>query len=412
MKNAPELRFKEFSGEWKEEKFGQLFSFISTNSFSREKLNYNTGKVKNIHYGDIHTKFRSLFDIKKEYVPFINKGVLDKRINDDNFCKEGDLIIADASEDYEAIGKTIELINLNCEKIVAGLHTIMARTINNNIAIGFTGYLMQSSNVRYQIKIIAQGIKVLSISSKRLKEIFFNIPDIPEQQKITSFLSAIDKKIELADKKIEYLGSYKKGLMQKLLTGKIRFPCFNDKWEEERLGNILIEIKKNNLGNIKNFEVANIKLYGQGLKKTGRNPNITKKGRPYFLINSGDILIGKQAFYCGSIAIATDDFKNCVTSNAILHMIENDKLVNKKFIFYYLSNEYFYDKLKILAEGTGQKEISKIEFNKIKFFIPSLPEQQKIASFLSALDKKIELTKSRLKNLKSYKKGLLQKMFV
>ena len=413
MKNMPELRFKEFSGEWKEEKFGRLFSFITTNSFSREKLNYNTGKVKNIHYGDIHTKFRSLFDIRREYVPFINEEILDKKINDDNFCKEGDLVIADASEDYMAIGKTIELINLNCEKIIAGLHTIMARPINNNIAIGFTGYLMQSNNVRYQIKLIAQGIKVLSISSKRLKEIFLNIPNIPEQQKIASFLSAIDKKIELTDKKLEFLEKYKKGLMQKLLTGKIRFPGFKDEWKEEKLGNLLTEIKKEKVQNQQLHEVANIQLYGKGLKHTYKTPNITEKGRPYFCINEGDILIGKQAFHCGSIAIATQDFENCVTSNAILHVAENAQKVTKNFIVYYFKNEFFYNNLKRLSEGTGQKEIAKNEFQNIKIYIPSIIlEQQKIASFLSAIDKKIELIKSRLENLKRYKKGLLQKMFV
>ncbi|MCL5893151.1 MAG: restriction endonuclease subunit S, partial [Deltaproteobacteria bacterium] len=278
MKNVPELRFKEFSGEWKEEKFGQLFSFVSTNSFSREKLNYNAGKVKNIHYGDIHTKFRSLFDIRKENVPFINEEILDKKINDDTFCKEGDLIIADASEDYEAIGKTIELINLNCEKIIAGLHTIMARPINNNMAIGFAGYLMQYKNVRYQIKMIAQGIKVLSISVKRLKEIYLNIPSLPEQQKIASFLSAIDKKIELTDKRLEYLESYKKGLMQKLLTGEIRFPGFNDEWKEEKLGDLLTEIKKEKIENQQLYKVANIQLYGKGMKHTNKTPNITEKG--------------------------------------------------------------------------------------------------------------------------------------
>ena len=84
----------------------------------------------------------------------------------------------------------------------------------------------------------------------------------------------------------------------------------------------------------------------------------------------------------------------------------------KDFIVLYLKNESFYNSLKNISEGTGQKEIAKNEFNNIKINIPSLPEQQKIASFLSAIDKKIELTKSRLENLKTYKKSLLQKMFV
>ena len=412
MKNVPELRFKEFSGEWKEEKFGQLFSFISTNSFSREKLNYNTGKVKNIHYGDIHTKFRSLFDIKKEYVPFINKGVLDKKINDDNFCKEGDLIIADASEDYEAIGKTIELINLNCEKIVAGLHTIMARPINNNIAIGFTGYLMQSSNVHYQIKMIAQGIKVLSISSKRLKEIFFNIPDIPEQQKIASFLSAIDKKIELTDKKLEYLESYKKGLMQKLLTGEIRFPDFNDEWEEKKLGNLLQEKNKRNKDESIKLVLSVSNKFGLVGQTNYFNKTIASENTSnYKIIEKSDFAYNPARINVGSIAFM-DNFNIGIISPMYIIFKTESNLLNNYYLNFWMQTFLFKNQLKNLLTGSVRQSLNFIDMKLINILIPSIHEQQKIASFLSAVDKKIELLKSRLKNLKIYKKGLLQKMFV
>ena len=412
MKNVPELRFKEFSGEWIEEKFGQLFSFVSTNSFSREKLNYNTGKIKNIHYGDIHTKFRTLFDIKKEYVPFINEEILDKKINDDNFCIEGDLIIADASEDYEAIGKTIELINLNCEKIIAGLHTIMARPVNNNIAIGFAGYLMQSDNVRYQIKMIAQGVKVLSISSKRLKEIFLNIPDTSEQQKIASFLSAIDKKIELTDKKLECLESYKKGLMQKLLTGKVRFPGFNDEWKEEKLGNILKErqeyTSKNNNSQHLSLTINGILLKTERYNRDFLVKNLNKK---YKITYKNDICYNPANLKFG--VICKNNFGKGIFS-PIYVTFEVNKNFNKNFIGYFIRTKKFIKQALKYQEGTiyERMSVNPEDLLSIKIKLPSLPEQQKIASFLSAIDKKIELTKSGLENIKSYKKGLLQKMFV
>ena len=63
---VPKLRFKEFSGEWEEKRLGNLYEFFPTNSFPRDKLNYENGTVKNIHYGDIHTKFSTLFDITQE----------------------------------------------------------------------------------------------------------------------------------------------------------------------------------------------------------------------------------------------------------------------------------------------------------------------------------------------------------
>ncbi len=136
---VPKLRFPEFrdAGEWEEEPLEELYSFKVTNSLSRDKLNYENGTVKNIHYGDIHTKFSTLFKIDNERVPFINPSVSLEKIKPESFCIEGDMIFADASEDLEDVGKSIEIIHLNNEKIVSGLHTILARQKNNKIIIGF-----------------------------------------------------------------------------------------------------------------------------------------------------------------------------------------------------------------------------------------------------------------------------------
>jgi type I restriction enzyme S subunit len=93
------LRFDGFEGEWELKKLEDIAEFKVTNSFSRENLNYEIGSVKNIHYGDIHTKFQTLFDITKEKVPYINKEISINRISADFYCKEGDIVFADASEE-------------------------------------------------------------------------------------------------------------------------------------------------------------------------------------------------------------------------------------------------------------------------------------------------------------------------
>ena len=213
-----QIRFKDDNGEdfgdWEEKRFHQIYSFKSTNSFSRDKLNYEKGLVKNIHYGDIHSKFNSLFNIKNEKVPFINDNLNIDKISNESFLKENDLVIADASEDYEDIGKCIEIINLNDERVLAGLHTFIARPDKYKMASGFGNYLMKSDGVKIQIKTIAQGTKVLSISTTRLSEITVNIPSIKEQTKIAQFLAAIDEKIGLVGSQIEETVAYKKGLLQ------------------------------------------------------------------------------------------------------------------------------------------------------------------------------------------------------
>jgi type I restriction enzyme S subunit len=222
---VPKLRFPEFEkdGEWVEKTVGDVYNFKVTNSFSREYLNNDKGRVKNIHYGDIHTKFNTLFDITKENVPFINQNVSIEKIKKESYCIEGDIIFADASEDLNDVGKSIEIVNLNNEKLVSGLHTLLARQRKNKIAIGFGGYLFKSDWIRKQIEREAQGAKVLGISASRISNVKISFPkDSKEQQKIASCLSALDELITAQAEKIEQLQQHKKGLMQGL------FPKIND----------------------------------------------------------------------------------------------------------------------------------------------------------------------------------------
>jgi type I restriction enzyme M protein len=213
---SQQIRFGDLDGgkfqKWKSVKFGEVYTFKSNNSYSRENLNYEYGAIKNIHYGDIHTKFNTLFDITNEVVPYINPSINTDKIDPENFCKEGDLILADASEDYADVGKCIELVNLNNEKVVSGLHTILARPTSGILFSGFGGYMMKSSNVRMQIQKIAQGTKVLGISPKRLANLNLSIPCIEEQRKIVELLSLIQEKISFSVNQIQKIEEYKKQL--------------------------------------------------------------------------------------------------------------------------------------------------------------------------------------------------------
>ena len=151
-------------------------------------------------------------------IPYINEDMPIERISVDNYCKEGDLVFADASEDITDVGKSIELVNLNNEKVLSGLHTILARPELSKLAIGFGGYLMKSIAVREQIINEAQGSKVSSISAKKLSSVQLNIPILKEQTKIANFLSAIDDKITHTRKQIQKAEVWKKGLMQQMFV--------------------------------------------------------------------------------------------------------------------------------------------------------------------------------------------------
>jgi type I restriction enzyme S subunit len=220
-KKYSRLRFKDENGndypEWQLKKFSDIFSFYSTNSFSRSQLNYTKGNIKNIHYGDIHTKFKTYFNVSDYNLPYINPNLNPEKISKDNFIKPGDLVLADASEDYKDVGKAIEVIAINNEKVVAGLHTLLARD-KEEMALGFKGYLMQCEEVRLQIMKMATGISVLGISKFNLSKVKVRIPSIEEQIKIADFLSAIDEKIEKLEVELEQLKLYKKGVMQAIFA--------------------------------------------------------------------------------------------------------------------------------------------------------------------------------------------------
>lgn len=204
--------------DWKERTFEEVYTTYTTNSFSRADLNLEDGEIRNIHYGDVHTRLDLLFDIEKQELPFINPSIDLSRISDENYCKEGDLILADASEDYNDIGKAIELKSIRKTKMVAGLHTILARPNKHIVALGFSGYLFKSEYVRLQIKKIAQGTKVLGLSVKQLNIIRIQLPCIEEQTKIVSFLSSIDQKIALVEKQIKESKEFKEGLLQQMFV--------------------------------------------------------------------------------------------------------------------------------------------------------------------------------------------------
>ena len=197
--------------------------------------------------------------------------------------------------------------------------------------------------------------------------------------------------------------------MQRLLSGEVRFKEFTDEWRKLKLGDILYEPVKEKVVNPSEYELITVKLHCNGVEKTGKFPNITENGRPYYFRNPGELLIGRQNFHNGGIAIVPEGIKNNICSNAISSFCAKDS-INIDFVYYYLSRRDYYKKVEFLIGGTGQKEISKKEFNNLKISIPNYLEQCKIVDFLKTVDNEIELLKKELEALKLQKKGLMQRL--
>lgn len=204
--------------DWDVKTFDELFKFLPTGTNARSDLS-EQGDVGYIHYGDIHAKWRLFLDCDTESIPFISI----KKIRNLPFVEEGDLVIADASEDYSGIGTSVELKNVRDKKIVCGLHTIFLRGKKNKIADGYKAYLTSIPVVKNALISKATGISVYGLSKNTIKNTRVPLPvDLKEQTSIAQVLSDMESEIEELEQKRDKYRELKVGMMHQLLTGRIR----------------------------------------------------------------------------------------------------------------------------------------------------------------------------------------------
>lgn len=210
--------------EWKPIRIGDTFKFVKSYSISRDGLqNEGEGAIFCIHYGDIHAKYDSSFldfDTQKNIPQLIDDSL---SIEEGNCLQDGDIVMADASEDYKGVGASVEVKNLNGRKAIGGLHTLVLRPDNKRVSPDFAAYFFASEKVRNTLRKYATGTSVYSVTKNQIQNLSFIIPNsLKEQTAIAQVLQAADKEISLLKAKAEKLREQKKGLMQQLLTGKVR----------------------------------------------------------------------------------------------------------------------------------------------------------------------------------------------
>ena len=202
---------------WTTKTYGEVFSFFSTASYSRSELSTNN-EYGYIHYGDIHTLWDDFLDVNLRELPSIDE----EQAKGYMLLRDGDLIMADASEDYAGIGKSIELKGISNKKVIAGLHTLMMRDNQEAFINGFRGYIHLFQSVKKQLDKLATGLKVYGISKNNLKLVEIPIPPKAEQTTIATLLTDMDTEITQLQQRRHKTHALKQGMMQQLLTGKIR----------------------------------------------------------------------------------------------------------------------------------------------------------------------------------------------
>lgn len=418
--------------DWGLTTFGEVFEFLRSYSFSRSQLTYELSddSIYNIHYGDLHTKFEGeLLDFSTEEIPvIIDSGKLPTSVD---YLKDGDLVIADASEDYEGVGECIELINLHDKRVTGGSHTFAVRDKIGKTVLGYRSYIFKNETVRKNLKKIATGISVYGISKTNLSKLTIPLPPRSEQEKIAEILGTWDEAIGLTERLIALEEQRKKGLMQRLLTGQVRFPEFVRSYEmrETKFGEIPADWEVKSLKHIGEFHrgsgISKSQLVDEGIPciRYGEiytthhfqikdfhsfiSPETAEKSRPIF---SGDLLfassgetledIGKCVAYTGNeVAYAGGDI-------IILRTTTGDT----NYLGYLFNHDIVNRQMHKLGQGHSVVHIYPSQLINVSVPLPPIEEQRKIAAVLQTCDEKIALLQQKLAALQQQKKGLMQRL--
>ena len=404
------MRFPEFIEEWEICKVSELLDFYSTNSLSWEQLEYGEKAMMNLHYGLIHVGLPTMVDLRRDKLPNVKEGNMPKNFE---LCKEGDVAFADASEDTNEVAKAIEFFNLDNKDIVCGLHTIHGRDNKNKTVVGFKGYAFSSSAFHNQIRRIAQGTKIYSISTKNFSECYVGIPSKAEQTKIATLLRLIDERIATQNKIIDKLKSLIKGLSDNIHRGiKGETVCFSDLGEaysglsgknggDFGCGEPFItymNVYQNTYVSENDYELVQI--------APNEKQNCVRYGDALFTLSSetpeevgiGAVYLGNtQKLYLNSFCF-------------VVHI--HDKRVLPRYLAHFIASTSFRKVIYPLAQGSTRFNLQKNDFMKMKFVLPTFEEQECIAKTFDALLCCLANEKSLVEQYLLLKQYLLSQMFI
>lgn len=415
MNRVPKIRFKEFRGEWEENRLGDLINYKKGFAFKSE--NYTENGIRIIRISD--TNYNS---IKNENPVYINiKNSEQYRAWE---LLENDLIVTTVGSRpplYDSmVGKIIK-VPKNIGECFLNQNAVRLRALNDYIQ-NFIYQNLNKKNYILHIESIVRGnANQVSITLENLFDYIIAVPTFQEQEKIADFLSSVDIKIEKLESKKELWKEYKKCIMQKIFSQEIRFKDENgDKypqWKEKRLGTISSNVMYGMNVAATSYDGENkyIRITDISEENNRYNPRpiLSPKGEleEKFIVNDNDILFTRTGASTGKTYIYDKNDGKLYFAGFLIRFNINEGN-EAKYIFYQTQTRNYNKWLKVMSMRSGQPGINAEEYKKLKFNLPSYEEQKKIADFLSSIDFKIEIIEKKLEGMKDFKKGLLQGMFV
>ena len=401
---VPELRFPEFSNQWLMNTFGQVLLAIKDGTHAThadsENGEYFLLSAKNLKSGKV------LITQAERMIDSATFHTIIRTFNP----QKGDCLLTVVGAGIGQAALMPDLPNVCFQRSVAFLRP------SDSIDSAFLYHFLVTTYAQNQFQSRQVAGAQPGLYLKDLSKISINTPILPEQQKIAEFLTAVDEKIGKLKRKKELLEAYKKGAMQMLFSQEIRFKDDQGNpypdWEEKRLGELMSISPRRRALEINPHQILTVQLHRRGVKKNTRTETLSIGATTYYVRRAGEFVFGKQNLHRGAFDIIPQELDSFLTSGDIPCLTINQLILHPHYILNFFGRPNYYNKLEAIATGTGSKRIHEKTFLNLYLTLPSLPEQQKIAEFLTGIDHKIKAVANQIHTAAEFKKGLLQKMFV
>lgn len=388
------MRFTVYSNDWFLEKLDNVCQFVRDGTH---------GSFKDVEIGIPLLSAKDIFDGK------ININENSRLISIDDYntihknyeLTKGDILLTIVG----TIGRTA-MVNMD-EKFTLQRSVAILR-VNEQISYNFLYYYIQTSAFQNRLKSVVNQSAQGGVYLNSLKKLNIKLTaDMNEQNKISSFLSIIDKKIELLEQKYQYYQEFKKYLMQQIFTQKLRFN-FNDAWKTVKIKDIFDERSEKGFLDL---ELLSVTLNDGVIKRSEieSKDNSNENKSNYKHVLPGDIVYNSMRMWQGASGVSPYEG---IVSPAYTILIPKN-VYSKYFGYYFKTNEMVYQFKKYsqgLTSDTWNLKYPLISEIKIK--IPSIEEQKEITNVFEIMDEKIKILQNNIDELTTFKKGLLQQMFV
>ena len=381
------------------------FDNFSSNSLCWDDLNYDNGIYRNLHYGIIHSNSSNL--IKFNLLPYVNEDKLSKKFT---LIKDGDLILADTSEDRKDVAKGIEIINTN-DKIISGLHTIHLREKHNETIDGYKAYYVASKSFRNFARKYCEGIKVFSIKPSLLKYAHFSYPvNKKEQEMIVNLFNNLEEKKLLIERKISILKKYKEGIKKYVIKDTIKY------WKTGIgnaicLSSYLTEVNEY-CANDGSYQHVTLSTDGISNKseRYDRDFLVKDENKKYKITHLNQLCYNPANLKFGVICL--NKFGDGIFSP--IYNTYNINGINEDYLELILTSIDFRKYSLKFQQGTVYERmaVSSEDFCNIKIVVADKLIQNKISMLSNYLNKKISKLEDELTNLNQLKSNLLNNMFI